>query len=95
MKFDLQQIHEGPLTVAWVLEEEAWGTLVEASAPDQVRALFAEVALDVLRMWSPKLERVVYGDSGVPDTCVRLDDKEEGAVECRDVVLGEDYWKHV
>ena len=83
------------LTVAWVLEEEAWGTLVDPEDPDQMRVLFEEVAFDVLRRWTPWIDRVVYGDMGVPDTMVRLNIAGNGVSQIEGEMLGEDYWKRV
>ena len=79
------------LTVAWVLEEQAWGTILEH--PDDVRHLFDEAASEVLRQWAPYVERVVYGDAGVLDTSVRMD--EDGVFEIlrQDELLGEDAWR--
>ena len=79
------------LTVAWVLEEQAWGTILEH--PDDVRHLFDEAASEVLRQWAPYVERVVYGDAGVLDTSVRMD--KDGVFEIlrQDELLGEDSWR--
>ena len=83
------------LTVAWVLEEDAWGTLLDPRDTDIVRQLFDEVAFDVLRYWMPYGDRVVYGDSGVPDTYVMLSSGGNTVVRTEDPSLGEDYWKRV
>ncbi|RPD55026.1 hypothetical protein L226DRAFT_526419 [Lentinus tigrinus ALCF2SS1-7] len=84
-----------PLTVAWVLEEDAWGTLLDPRDTDIVRQLFDEVAFDVLRYWTPQITRVVYGDSGTPDMSVTLSSSGNCVVRSEDPSLGEDYWKRV
>ncbi|RDX41945.1 hypothetical protein OH76DRAFT_152823 [Lentinus brumalis] len=84
-----------PLTVAWVLEEDAWGTLLDPRDTDIVRQLFDEVAFDVLRHWTPHIARIVYGDSGVPDTSVTLNASGDNVARGDNSSLGEDYWKRV
>ncbi|KAI0711804.1 hypothetical protein C8T65DRAFT_574877 [Cerioporus squamosus] len=84
-----------PLTVAWVLAEDAWGTLLDPRDTDIVCQLFEEVAFDVLRYWTPHITRIVYGDSGVPDTSVTLNSSGNNVVRGEDPSLGEDYWKRV
>ena len=91
----LQLERRAPLTVAWVLEEAAWGTLLDPGDVTIVRQMFDEVAFDVLRYWMPYVDRVVYGDSGVPDTYVMLSSGGNTVVRTEDPSLGEDYWKRV
>ena len=83
------------LTVAWVLEEDAWGTLLDPRDTDIVRQLFDDVAFDLLRYWTPQIARVVYGDSGIPDTSVTLSSSGNHVVRSEGPSLGEDYWKRV
>ncbi|KAM5544894.1 hypothetical protein V8D89_001792 [Ganoderma adspersum] len=83
---------EVPLTVAWVLEEEAW-----VHHRESVRQFFQGAAAAVLQEWAPHVERVVFGDAGVLDTSVRLD--QDGDLETRILgkgdVLGDDHWRKV
>ncbi len=81
--------------MAWVLEEGAWGTLLDPRDTDIVRQLFEEVAFDVLRHWTPHIARIVYGDSGVPDTSVTLNASGDNVARGDHASLGEDYWKRV
>ena len=92
---DLVRPASAPLTIAWVLEEDAWGTLLDPRDADVVRQMFDEVAFDVLRYWNPYINRVLYGDSGVLDTSVCLSSTGNAVVRAKDVSLGEDYWKRV
>lgn len=84
-----------PLTVAWVLEEDAWGTLLDPRDSDIVSQLFDEVAFDLLRYWKPYITCVLYGDYGVLDTAVSLSSTGNAVVRTRDTSLGEDHWKRV
>ncbi len=81
--------------MAWVLEGDAWGTLLDPRDTDIVRQLFEEVAFDVLRYWTPNIARIVYGDSGVPDTSVTLNASGDNVARGDNSSLGEDYWKRV
>ena len=83
---------DGPLTVAWVLEEEAW-----VDHRESVRQFFQGAAAGVLREWAPHVARVVFGDAGVLDTSVCLDQNAdlETRVLGKGEVLGDDYWRKV
>ncbi|EJF56077.1 hypothetical protein DICSQDRAFT_141524 [Dichomitus squalens LYAD-421 SS1] len=87
----LQLSRPDALTVAWVLEEQAWGTILEH--PDDVRQLFDEAASEVLRQWAPYVDRVVYGDAGVLDTSVRFGKDGTFEILRQDELLGEDHWR--
>ncbi|KAI0750283.1 hypothetical protein C8Q80DRAFT_1102287, partial [Daedaleopsis nitida] len=84
-----------PLTVGLVLEEDAWGTLLDSRDPDVVSQLFDEVAFDLLRHWTPYIAQVVYGDHGVPNISVRLSDAGNSVIRTEEGCLGEEYWKQV
>ncbi|KAI1792064.1 hypothetical protein LXA43DRAFT_1007786 [Ganoderma leucocontextum] len=89
---ELGRSADGPLTVAWVLEEEAW-----VDHRESVRQLFQGAAAAVLQEWAPHVERVVFGDAGVLDTSVRLDQDGDVEVEVlgKGDLLGEDHWRKV
>ena len=83
---------DGRLTVAWVLEEEAW-----VDSRESAHQFFQGAAVAVLREWAPYVDRVVFGDSGALDTSVCLDqdgDAEVGLLAKGDI-LGDDHWRKV
>ena len=73
-----------------MLEEEAW-----VDHHESVRQFFHGAAAAVLQEWAPHVGRVVFGDTGVLDTSVCLD--QDGDLETRVLakgdVLGDDHWK--